>query len=66
MAYYLLLDYVTLSWRATRFRTIALSTTEAELMTLVTCCCEIVWTRNLAIKLDFPHLKPTDVDENNT
>jgi hypothetical protein len=37
---------------------IALSTAEAELMALASCCCEIVWARQLAINLDFPYSNP--------
>jgi len=33
---------------------IALSTAKAELMALASCCCKIVWARQLAIKLGFP------------
>ena len=39
---------------------------EATLMALVSCCCEVVWARKLAIELGFPQLKPTNVYEDIT
>ena len=42
MAYYLFLNNATFSWRATLSQIIALSTAEAELMAIASCCCEIV------------------------
>jgi len=54
------------SWRATLSQIIALSTAEAELMALASCCCKIVWARKLAIELGFPLLKPTDIYEDNS
>jgi len=42
MAYDLFVNSATFSWRATLSQIIALSTTEAELMALAGCCCEIV------------------------
>jgi len=42
MASYLFENNATFSWRATLSQIIALSTTEAELMTLSGCCCEIM------------------------
>ena len=56
MAYYLFVNNATFSWRATLLQIIALSTTEAELMALAGCCCEIVWARKLALELGFPQL----------
>ena len=44
------------SWRATLSQIVALSTTEAELMALASCCCEVVWARKLAVELGFPSL----------
>ena len=67
MAYYLFVNNATFSWRATLWQIIALRTTEAELMALAGCCCEIVWARKLAaLELSFPQLKPTVVYEDNT
>ena len=66
IAYYLFLNNATFSWRATLSQIIALSTAEAELMALASCCCEIVWARKLAIELGIPQLKPTDVYKDNT
>jgi len=66
LAYYLFVNDATFSWRATLSQIIALSTAEAELMALASCCCEVVWVRKLAIELGFPQLKPTDVYEDNT
>ena len=66
MAFYPFVNNATFSWRATLSQIIALSTTEAKLMTLTSCCCVIVWARKLALELDFPQLKPTDVYEDNT
>jgi len=66
MAYYLFVNNATFLWRATLSQIIALSTTEAELMALAGCCCEIVLPRKLALDLGFPHLNPTDVYEDNT
>ena len=48
MAYYLFVNNATFSWRATLSQIIALSTTEAELMALASCSCEIVWARKLS------------------
>ena len=66
MTYYLFVNNGTFSWRATLSQIVVLSTAEAELKTLASCCCEVVWARKLAIKLGFPQLKPTDVYEDNT
>jgi len=66
MAYYLFMNNATFSWRATLLQNTALSTTEAELMALAGCCCEIVWARKLALELGFPQLKPTDAYEDNS
>jgi len=66
MAYYLFFNHATSSWRATLSQIIALSTAGAELMALVSCCCEIMQARTLAIKLGFSQLKPIDVYEDNT
>ena len=66
MAYYLFVNNATFSWRATLSQIVALSTTEAELMALASCCCEVVWARKLAVELGFPQLKPTDIYEDNT
>jgi len=43
-----------------------LSTTEADLMTLATYSCDIVWARELAPEFGFLRLKSTDVYEDNT
>ena len=61
MAYYLFVNTATFLWRATLSQIIAVSTTEAELMALASCCCEIVWARKFALEIGFPQLKPTDV-----
>jgi len=66
MAYYLFVNNATFSWRATLSQIVALSTTEAELMALASCCCEVVWARKLAVELGFPQLKPSDIYEDNT
>jgi len=66
MAYYLFVNNATFSWRATLSQIVALSTTEAELMALASCCCDIVWARELALQLGFLQLKSTDVYEDNT
>jgi len=42
MASYLFENNATFSWRATLSQIIALSTTEAGLMALSGCCCEIM------------------------
>ena len=42
LAYYLFVNNATFSWRATLSQIIALSTAEAELMALASCCCEVV------------------------
>jgi len=54
MAYYLFVNNATFSWRATLSQIVVLSTTEAELMALASCCCEVVWARKLAVELGFP------------
>ena len=54
MAYYLFVNNATFSWRATLSQIVALSTTEAELMALASCSCDIVW--RLALELGFPQL----------
>jgi len=66
MAYYLFVNNATFSWRATLSQTVSLSTTEAELMALASCSCDIVWARELALELGFPQLKSTNVYEDNT
>jgi len=66
VAYYLFVNNATFSWRATLSQIVALSTTEAELIVLASCCCEVVWARKLAVELGFPQLKPTDIYEDNT
>jgi len=42
MAYYLFVNNATFSWRATISQIVAVSTTEAKLMALASCCCEIL------------------------
>ena len=54
MACYLFVNNAMFSWRATLSQIVALSTTEAELMVLASCCCEVVWARKLAVELGFP------------
>jgi len=66
MAYYLFVNNATFSWHTTLSHIIALSTTEAELMALTSCCSEIVWAHKLALEPDFPQLKPTNVYADNT
>ena len=66
MAYYLFVNNGTFLWQTTLSQIVALSTVEAELMALASCCCEVVWARKLAIELGFPQLKPTDIYKNNT
>ena len=66
MAYYLFVNNSIFFWRATDYQIVALSTVEAELMALASCCCEVVQARKLAIELGFLQLKPTNVYENNT
>ena len=63
MAYYLFVNNATFSWRATISQIIALSTSEAKLMALASCCCEILWARKLALELGFPQLTPTNAYE---
>jgi len=51
----------TLRFLSVRFsQIVVLSTTDAELMDLVSCCCEVVWARKLAVEVGFPHLEPND------
>jgi len=45
---------------------VALSTTEAKLLALASCCRDIVWARKFVLGLGFVQLKPTDVYEDNT
>jgi len=53
-AYYLFVNNATFSWRSTLSQIVALSTTEAELMALASCKCDIVW--RLSLELGFPQL----------
>jgi len=53
IAYHLFVNNATFSWRATLSQIVALSTTEAELMPLASCCCGVVWARKLAVELGF-------------
>jgi len=48
------------------YQIVALSTTEAELMALAGCYCEVVWARKLAVELGFPQLKSIDIYEEGT
>ena len=66
MSHYVFPHNATFSWCATLFQIIAFNTVKAELMALASCCCELVWDRKLAIKLDLPQLKPTAVSKDNT
>jgi len=43
MSYHLFVNNATFSWRATLSQIAALSTTEAELKALASCCCGLVW-----------------------
>jgi len=65
MAYDPFVNNATFSWRATLSQVVALNTAEAELMTLASFCCEVVWARKLVVELGFPQLKPTDIHEDN-
>ena len=65
MAYYLFFNNATCSRRAALSQIVTLSTTQAELMALASCSCDIVWARELALELGFLQLKSTDVYEDN-
>lgn len=58
MSYHLFVNNATFSWRETLSENVVLSTTEAEILALASCCCEVVWARKLAVELGFP-IKPT-------
>jgi len=60
MAYYFFfVNNATFSWRETISENVVLSTIEAEILALASCCCEVVWARKLAVELGFL-LKPID------
>jgi len=50
MAYYLFVNNATFSWCVTLSQIVALNTTEAELMALASCSCDIVWARECSAK----------------
>jgi len=66
MAYHFFVNNATFSWRVTLSQIVTFSTTEAELIVLAICCCEVVWAFKLAVELGFLQLKPTNIYEDNT
>jgi len=56
MAYYLFVNNATFSWRDNLSQIVFLSTTEAELVALASCSCDILWAREFALELGFLRL----------
>ncbi|TVY74571.1 Retrovirus-related Pol polyprotein from transposon TNT [Fusarium oxysporum f. sp. cubense] len=59
------LEGSTVSWRAKRHETVALSTTEAEYTALSQCARELAWTRNLFSELLLPLYMPIPLNGDN-
>ncbi|KAK7588344.1 hypothetical protein V3481_007371 [Fusarium oxysporum f. sp. vasinfectum] len=59
------LEGSTVSWRAKRHETVALSTTEAEYTALSQCARELAWTRNLFSELLLPLHMPIPLNGDN-
>lgn len=63
--YYLFVNNAAFAWRASLAAILALSTAEAELISICACATEIAYCRKLANELGFLQLKPTILYEDN-
>jgi hypothetical protein len=63
--YYLFVNNAAFSWRAALASILALSTAEAELISICACATEIAYARKLANELGFLQVKPTILYEDN-
>lgn len=55
----------TVSWTSRKQNTVALSSTEAEYVSLSQATCEAIWIRNLLVELGIPMDKPVKIYEDN-
>jgi hypothetical protein len=63
--YLFMLHHGVVSWHASRQRSVALSSAEAEYMAVSDACKEAVWLRNLLVELRWPHEGPVVIREDN-
>ena len=63
--YYLFVNNAAFSWRAALASILALSTAEAELISICACATEIAYARKLANELGFLQVNPTILYEDN-
>ena len=63
--YYLFVNNAAFAWRSALAAILALSTAEAELISICSCATEIAYCRKLADELGFLQLKPTILYEDN-
>ena len=66
LSYMLFMNNAVFSWRSSLASILALSTAEAELITIMTCATEINFMRKLMTELGFPPNCPTMLYEDNT